>query len=51
MALAGFFTTGSLDKHLVHARPLDVANFVGLVIGEEASAALVRASATSSVRM
>ncbi|TFB76736.1 site-specific integrase [Cryobacterium glaciale] len=35
MALAGFSTTGSLDKHLVHAQPLDVANYVGLVIGEE----------------
>lgn len=38
MALAGFSTTGSLDKHLVHARSLDVANYVGLVIGEEVSA-------------
>ncbi|KGJ72346.1 hypothetical protein GY21_15935 [Cryobacterium roopkundense] len=38
MALAGFSTTGCLDKHLVHARPLDIANYVGLVIGEEVSA-------------
>ena len=38
MALAGFSSTGSLDKHLIHARPLDMANYVGLVIGEEVSA-------------
>ena len=35
MALAGFSSTGSLDKHLLHAQPLDIANYVGLVIGEE----------------
>jgi len=38
MALAGFSTTGSLDKLLVHARPLDITNYIGLVIGEEVSA-------------
>jgi integrase len=35
MASAGFSTSTSLHDYLVHARPLAVADYVGLIIGEE----------------
>ncbi len=35
MAIAGFSTSTSLHDHLEHARPLDVADYVGVIIGEE----------------
>ncbi|WP_168195289.1 site-specific integrase [Cryobacterium sp. LW097] len=35
MTIAGLTATGSLDKHLEHARPLDLGVYTGLIIGEE----------------
>jgi integrase len=35
MAIAGISASSGLDKHLVHARHLNVADYVGLIIGEE----------------
>ncbi|QYF74360.1 tyrosine-type recombinase/integrase [Cryobacterium sp. PAMC25264] len=37
MKIAGFTATASLDKHLVHAQPLDLGLYTGLIIGEEIS--------------
>ncbi|TFC16537.1 hypothetical protein E3O46_17955 [Cryobacterium glucosi] len=34
-AIAGFTSAASLNKHLAHAQPLDLAEYVGLIIGEE----------------
>jgi integrase len=35
MAIGGFTASSGLDKHLIHARPWDIADYVGLIIGEE----------------
>lgn len=35
MTIAGFTAAASLDKHLVHAQPLDLSSYTGLIIGEE----------------
>lgn len=35
LAIAGFASAQSLDKHLVHAKPANINAYVGLIIGEE----------------
>jgi integrase len=35
MTIAGFTATASLDKHLTHARALDLNDYTGLINGEE----------------
>ena len=36
-AIAGFVSALSLEKHLVHAKPVNIDDYLGLIIGEEVS--------------
>jgi integrase len=37
LALSGLVGAHSLDKHLIHARPANINDYIGLIIGEEAA--------------